>query len=111
MLHKASSALRLHHDLIDVAPEPIFSRLGRLHNGMICSMEMLSGMFIFAAIATTHVPASQAHPQMHPGIAGFKALLAAISTRRYIANLIKVRTHNVFSHVFFPFEINHVNDS
>ena len=36
----------LEHYFIDVAPEPVFSRLDGLHNGVLRGVKMLGGMFV-----------------------------------------------------------------
>jgi hypothetical protein len=45
---------------------------------MFGRVKMLGGMLILRRIATTHVPAFQARPQMHPSVAYFDAFRAAL---------------------------------
>jgi hypothetical protein len=92
---------RLEHDLVDVAPAPVFTRLEGLDNGMAGRMEMAGSVFVFRGVATANVPADKALAQVYPGIANFQAVLAAISTRRNFSNLVEVRT--IYCHQFFSF--------
>jgi hypothetical protein len=61
---------------------------------------MLRGMFIFGAVAATDVPALQAQSQMHPGVAHFQTLFAALRRfRLHRPYLIEMRA---LCHVFSP---------
>jgi hypothetical protein len=51
---------------------------------------MFGGVFILRRIATADVPAFQAHPQMHPGVAHFQTFLTALRARLYVSDLIQV---------------------
>jgi hypothetical protein len=77
-----------HH--IDVAPLPVFSRLERLHDGMMRGVIMFRGVLVLRTVATAHVTARQAEPQMNPTIALFKAFFAAGCSRLHIPDLIDV---------------------
>ena len=91
----------LEHDLVNVAPAPIFTGLEGLDNGMAGCMEMFGSMFVLRGVAAANVPANKALAQVYPGIANFQAILAAISTRRNVSNLVEVRT--IRCHQFFSF--------
>jgi hypothetical protein len=90
-LHVFMKSLLLQNHLVDVAPAPVLARLDRLHDGMLGTMKMLRGMFIFGGIAATHVSANQAHAEMHPGVAHFQAFLASVSAWLHLANFFYVR--------------------
>ena len=92
---------RLEHDLVNVAPAPVFTGLEGLDNGMAGCMEMPGSVFVLRGVATANVPADKALAQVYPGIANFQAILAAISTRRDFSNLVEVRT--IYCHQFFSF--------
>jgi hypothetical protein len=53
-------------------------------------MKMLGGMFVLGRIAASNMSASQALAQMHPGIAHFQALFAALAAGLYLPNLSQV---------------------
>src|SRR5215210_8950281 len=62
------SPSRLHRDLVDEAPQPILSRLERLHERVIGGVEVLGSVLVFRGIATTDVTADQAEAQMDPAV-------------------------------------------
>jgi hypothetical protein len=86
--------------LIDIAPAPTLAGLKRLHDRMCGVMKVLRRMFVFRGIATAHVPALEAQPQMNPTIPHFQTLLTPASARRDLPNLIKMdaRFHVLSSH-------------
>jgi hypothetical protein len=47
-------------------------------------------MFILRCIAAANVPASQANPQVNPGIPGFQAVLAPLRGRLDVVDLIEM---------------------
>jgi hypothetical protein len=51
-------------------------------------------------IAAAHMAAHVAHPQMHPGVAGFQAIFAALGAGGDIMDLIQMRT--LFRHSNMP---------
>jgi hypothetical protein len=63
--------LRFQNNLVYKTPHPVFTRFDGLHDGMFAGVKMFSGVFIFRGIATTHVSALSAQPQVNPGIAHF----------------------------------------
>jgi hypothetical protein len=91
LLVKKSSEL-LEHDLVDVAPAPIFARLEGLDNRVVGRVEMLCSVFVFRRIAAADVPADEALAQVHPGVANPQAILTAVCARRNISYLVKVCT-------------------
>ena len=92
---------RLEHNLVDVAPAPVFTGLEGLDDGMAGCMEMPGCMLILRGVAAANVPADKALAQVYPGIANFQAIFAAISTRGNFSNLVEVRT--IRCHQFFSF--------
>jgi hypothetical protein len=55
---------------------------------MLAAMKMLGRVLIFRRIATTHMAAFQAQPQMDPCIADLDAILANINIGRFKFDLI-----------------------
>ena len=59
---------------------------------MVCSVEMLRGVFVGRVVTATNVTAAKAKTQMHPPAAGAEALLATFGCSRFdIANLVEMR--------------------
>jgi hypothetical protein len=69
----------LDEQFVDVAPAPIFPGLERLNDRVIRLVEVLRGVLVFRAVATSDVSAGKTTPQVDPGIAHFKAFLAAFA--------------------------------
>jgi hypothetical protein len=67
---------------------------------MFGSVVMLGGMLVLGAVATSHVPADQAHPKMYPTIAHLQALFTTFGLWFDVANLIGMRAD--FSHFAPP---------
>ena len=61
---------RLHHDLVHVAPQPVLVRLERLDQRVVVGMEVLGRVLVLRLVATPHVAAREAEPEVHPGVAG-----------------------------------------
>ena len=70
---------RLHEErhLIDVAPAPLFSRLGRAGHGMVLFACMAARVLVGRGVTTADATARHAHPKVKPGASDAKALLAA----------------------------------
>jgi hypothetical protein len=76
-LSGAGSSFQFHGlDFVHVAPGPGLSGLDRSHQGVLTTVEVLGGVFIFRRIAAADVSAFEAHPQVNPGVPGFYAVLA-----------------------------------
>jgi hypothetical protein len=73
------SVLALQLNLVHEAPHPILSRLYGLHDRMFGSPEVLRGVFVLGGIAAANMTALPAKPQVHPGVAHFEALFAALA--------------------------------
>ena len=86
----AGRRLELDLHFIDKTPAPILPRLDRLHDRMLCLVEMLGGMLVLRRIAAAHVAAATAETQMDPGVAHFEAFLAAMGSRPDVAHLIEM---------------------
>jgi hypothetical protein len=56
-------------EVIYVAIPPVFVGFVGLDHRVVGGVEMFGGMFVLRVIAASHVPASLAETQMHPGIA------------------------------------------
>jgi hypothetical protein len=63
---------------VDVTPAPFLTPLGRLNDRMMRLAEMRPRMAVFRGVAAAHVAAFQTHTQMHPRIARFEAVFAAL---------------------------------
>src|SRR4051795_886313 len=71
------SSPRLHHHLVDVAPEPVLARLDGLDDGVAGGMEVLRRVLVLRGIAAADLAAGETQPQMDPGVAHLQALFAA----------------------------------
>jgi hypothetical protein len=82
---------RFHGDLVDVTPDPVFTRLERLHEGMANRMKVLGGVLVLRGITASDVAARQAQAQVDPGVAYGQTFLASLrGTRADILNLIEM---------------------
>ena len=54
---------------------------------MLGAMEMFGGVLVFRGVAAADVAAFHAQAKMHPGVAHFQALFAALGVRRYFVNV------------------------
>jgi hypothetical protein len=59
---------------------------------MLRLMKVLGGMLVFGRIATAHMPAFHAQPEVHPGVTHFQALFAPASVWRDRPDLIEMLT-------------------
>jgi hypothetical protein len=75
-------------NLIDVAPLPVLPALCGLNQRMLRSVEMRTRMTVRRRVAAAHMPALQAHPQMHPRIAALQTLLASLRLRLYLLQVL-----------------------
>src|SRR5207244_5019331 len=78
------------HDVVDVAPTSVLSGIERLDDGMVDGVKVLGRMAIFRVIAAPDVSARQAQSKVHPRVAGFQTLLAPLSRRGDLMDLIQV---------------------
>jgi hypothetical protein len=88
--------LGLEHQLVDVAPEPIFARFDGLDDGVLRRAEMLGGVLVLGTIAASDVAAEATEAQVNPRVSHLQAFLAAICFGFDIANLVGVSAG--FSH-------------
>src|SRR5215469_14484498 len=79
------------HQLVDVAPFPIFSGLERFHDRMTARLEVLRRMLVLRLIAAGDVSALQTFAKMQPRIACLQAILAAARARFDVADHVEVR--------------------
>lgn len=77
---------------IDIAPDPVLPRLDGAHQWMLGLMEVLSSVLVLGRVATSDVPALQAHAQMYPGVAGLYAILADVLVGFRELDLIQMST-------------------
>jgi hypothetical protein len=95
-------ALSIHHKFVHVTPAPAFARLDRLHDGMLASVKMFGGMFIFGGIAASHVAANEAHAQMDPRVSRLQTILATVCARLHFFDFFQVRTFRLRRHFIPP---------
>jgi hypothetical protein len=88
----SAKALSLEHDLVEVAPQPVFARLEGLYDGVLGVMKMLAGVFVFGGVAAADVAAFAAKTEMHPAVAGFEAFFAALTARLDVLDLALMST-------------------
>src|SRR5438552_18200058 len=77
---------------VDVAPAPVLTRLGGLHDGVAARVEVFRRVLVLGGVATADVAARQAEPEMHPPVPGRQALRAALRAGRNRPDLLDVRT-------------------
>jgi hypothetical protein len=69
-------------------------------------MKVLRRVLVLRGIAASHVAANLAQSQMHPGVAHFEALFAAVRFWLQVANLIGMRASvgHGFSSCFYSMD-------
>src|SRR2546428_12832547 len=87
-----SRSRRLHPQLVDVAPDPVFAGLVRPDQRVLGSVEVLRGMPVLRLVAAADMAAAQAQPPVDPGVARLHALLATIGGWRHLSDPTAVRT-------------------
>ena len=86
----------LERGIVDVAPQPILTRLEALDDGMSRCVEVGGGVSVGRVVAASDVPACHASPQVHPLATDSKTVLASIRRWRDIGNDgVDVRTNFV----------------
>src|SRR5437763_13002942 len=90
---------RLEHNLIDVTPDPVLSRLEGLNDRMVGRVEMPGGVLILRIVAATDMSTRETEAQVDPGISNFQTVLTSIGARCDVLYLIKMRTS--LCHVLF----------
>ena len=80
---------------IDETPTPTFRRVVALNDGMSSGMKMLGRVPPRRLVATPHVSAGSADPQVNPLLVNLEAFLAAQSTRRYGDDPIEMRAFDL----------------
>ncbi len=59
---------------------------------MMLGMEVRSGVLVLRLVAAAHVPAGEAEPEVHPGVADAEAVLTSLRARCDVADLEEVGT-------------------
>jgi hypothetical protein len=72
---------RIHRLLVHVTPDPRFPGLEGLDQGMTGRVKMGGCVPVLRGVATTHVTANQAYPQVNPPVPHRQALFAPIGLR------------------------------
>src|SRR5579863_2262299 len=80
------------HEFVDVAPAPAFAGLDRLNDRVLAAMKVLGRVLVLRGIATAHVAADQAHPQMNPRVSGLQTFFATVGAGLYVFDFLHVRT-------------------
>ena len=78
-------------DLIDIAPAPVFTRLVRLHDGMLDCVKVFGRMLVLRGITTTDMATGQAQSQVNPGVPCLQAFFTSLRTRFHITDLVDMR--------------------
>ncbi len=89
---------KLEHELIDITPAPVLTRLEGLDNRVVGRVEMPGGVLILRIVTATDMSTGETEAQVHPGITDFQAVLAPIGARRDVTYLVEVAT--LLCHVF-----------
>jgi hypothetical protein len=92
-------ATRLHGDLIDETPQPVFTWLERLDDRVRGGVEVLRCVLVLGGITTPDVATNAAEPQMDPGVPDLQALLATVGRPwgnvTYLVEMTTRRAHPV----------------
>ena len=80
---------------IDKTPTPTLRWVVAFNDGMSSGMKMLGGVPPRRLVATPHVSAGSAYPQVNPLLVNFEAFLAAQSARRDGNDSIEVRAFDL----------------
>src|SRR5260370_1692537 len=83
---------KLEHELVDVTPTPVFTRLEGLDNGVVGRVKMLGGMLILRIVTATDMPAFETEAQGNPAISNLQTILTAICPRVNFFYLITIHT-------------------
>lgn len=84
-----SGEFKLH--LVDIAPAPVFSWLGRSHDRVLRRVKMFRRVLVLRGIAAADVTAGQTEAQVNPLVAAFQAFFTSFGMRFYVSNLARVR--------------------
>src|ERR1700693_3930500 len=90
---------KLEHELIDITPAPVLTRLEGLDNRVVGRVEMLGGVLVLRIVTATDMSTGETEAQVHPGISNFQTVLTSIGARCDFLYLIKMRTS--LCHVLF----------
>jgi hypothetical protein len=66
------------HELVYVAPSPVFAGLERLHNRVTRVIKVLRSVLVLRGVAAAYVTASHAQTQVNPGLPVLQAFLTAL---------------------------------
>ena len=83
---------KLEHELIDITPAPVLTRLPGLDNRVVGRVEMPGGVLILRIVTAADMSTGETEAQVHPGITHFQAVLAPIGARRDVTYLVEVAT-------------------
>ena len=82
----------VHFHLVYIAPTPVLPRFHRTHNRMLCRMKMFRRVSMKRGVAAPHMPALQAHSQMHPVTVNLETLLASLRRWFHLPDLVHMST-------------------
>jgi hypothetical protein len=79
-------------DFVYVTPLPALTRLDRAHDRMLGLMEVFGCVLVLGGVAAADVPATEAHPEMNPGVAHFQAFFTTFAAGCDVVDLFHMRT-------------------
>src|SRR5260370_12196982 len=77
-------------DLVRVAPAPVFTRLERPDDRVVHLVEMGGCVPVRRAVATAHMAARHAQPEVHPAAPGLEAVLATVRAGGDLPDLVEM---------------------
>jgi hypothetical protein len=81
-----------HHNLVDVAPHPVFARLKGLHERVARAVEVLGGVLVLRGVAAPHVAADETFAQVDPRVSHLQAFLTTIPAGCDVVDLVEMLT-------------------
>jgi hypothetical protein len=96
---------KLEHELIDITPDPVLTRLEGLDNRVVGRVEMPGGVLILRIVTATDMSTGETETQVYPRIPDSQTILTAIRAGCNVLYLIKMRTslcHVLFLPDYFP---------
>ncbi|MCU1304189.1 MAG: hypothetical protein JWQ87_4473 [Candidatus Sulfotelmatobacter sp.] len=75
---------------VDVAPDPLFSRLDGAHYRMRAGVKVFGGVLVLRRVAATDVAADHAQAEVDPAVAHFYALFADAGSGGLDLNVIEM---------------------
>jgi hypothetical protein len=83
-------SVEVEHDLVDVAPAPVFRRIVAFDDRVSGLRKMRAGMAVGRLVAATDVTATPAQPKMDPGRSDGQAFLATEGTGNHCTDGVQM---------------------